>query len=223
MNKIFFCAIFFVCRLVLCQDVTPDTALEILINGNSIYQKNYAKEVFARPLATILTCSDSRIEPEKLFEVKQGDLFVIRNAGNILNDVALASIYYGVFVFNTPLLIVLGHEDCGAVNYSLRVILGKEKPNPNLNAIFTRISPAIEPLLKKYIRNEHVLLAKSILSNALYQNEKIQESLPSLKKLVKEKKLKILTGAYHVSDGSVHWFNQEKETASLLEIGKIPD
>ncbi len=105
----------------------PDAALARLMEGNKRYQKGVAKRhdfiaerealvAGQNPYAGILSCADSRIAPEYAFDSGRGDLFVVRVAGNFANPDGIASFEYAVEVLKTPLLLVLGHESCGAVN-----------------------------------------------------------------------------------------------------------
>lgn len=92
------------------------------------------------PFAVVITCSDSRVAPEIFFDQKIGDLFVIRNAGNVVEDVVLASIEYGVKYLNCPLVVVCGHSNCGAIS----AVCEGNCSLPHVQSLVEKISPALE-------------------------------------------------------------------------------
>jgi carbonic anhydrase len=97
------------------------------------------------PFAVLVSCSDSRVPPELLFDTGLGELFIIRNAGNTVDTAALGSIQYGVLVLGAPLVVVLGHERCGAVDAALQVV--------DKNATFPgSIGPMIEPIIPAVLK-----------------------------------------------------------------------
>ena len=96
-----------------------------------------------QPFATILTCSDSRLPPELLFDQGLGDLFVARVAGNIVDAALLGSVEYAVGHLGTPLIVVIGHEKCGAVAATLESIQHHETPHGDIAALVTAITPAV--------------------------------------------------------------------------------
>lgn len=111
--------------------ISPDEALERLMKGNARYVEGisrrhdfkHEREALAggqNPYASILSCADSRIAPEYAFDSGRGDLFVCRVAGNFANDDTVASLEYSVAVLNSPLILVLGHESCGAVDATIK-------------------------------------------------------------------------------------------------------
>ncbi|MFH1393666.1 MAG: carbonic anhydrase [Candidatus Micrarchaeota archaeon] len=93
-----------------------------------------------KPFVTILTCSDSRVVPELIFDANVGEIFVIRNAGNVVDEVVLGSIEYGTEHLHTPLLVVMGHEKCGAVTAACQ---GGQCP-PNIQSIMDKIESSKE-------------------------------------------------------------------------------
>ena len=134
------------------NSVTPDQALSSLKEGNAQYIKgriscpeSIAKErkqfaTIQHPFAIILGCSDSRVSPELLFnKLGLGNLFVIRNAGNVVDDVVAGSIEYGVKHLNSPLIMVLGHERCGAVTAAVDLKTNPVKIDHNIKAIVNKI------------------------------------------------------------------------------------
>jgi len=95
------------------------------------------------PYAIILSCADSRVAPEITFDTGLGEVFIIRVAGNMANIETIASIEYAVAVIKTNLIVVLGHESCGAVGAAVSVSQGGSLPGPNLNYLVSHIQPAI--------------------------------------------------------------------------------
>jgi carbonic anhydrase len=96
------------------------------------------------PFAIILSCSDSRVPPELVFDEGLGDLFIVRVAGNVLNDEGLGSIEYGVDVLGARLLVVLGHQSCGAVDAAMKTVAAKGKAPGHIQSLVTAIKPVVE-------------------------------------------------------------------------------
>jgi carbonic anhydrase len=131
--------------------VAADTAHKLLIDGNKRFvQEHYAGNERGKgrrgeltkgqhPFAVIVTCSDSRVPPELVFDQGLGDIFVVRVAGNVLDAIELGSVEYAVEHLNTKLVVVLGHEKCGAVKATVD---GGDIP-PNIKAIAAKIQPAV--------------------------------------------------------------------------------
>src|SRR5579885_136434 len=132
--------------------LSGDQALQKLVQGNKQYKRVaflHPNQSLARrkavakgqsPFAIILSCSDSRVPPEIIFDQGLGDLFVVRVAGNVLNDNALGSIEYAAEHFNVPLVMVLGHQRCGAVDAAVK---GGEAPG-HIGSLVEAIRPAVE-------------------------------------------------------------------------------
>lgn len=186
--------------------VSPDEALVQLKEGNASYvsgrlvhpdQDTKRRQEVAQsqhPFAIIVSCSDSRVPPEVVFDKGLGDLFVIRTAGEVVTDIELGSIEYGAEQLGAPLIVVLGHERCGAVQAALE---GGEAPG-NIQAIVDRIKPAVEQAKQQ----QGDKLENAIKNNAELVAKKIQSS-EVIAKLIKEKKVKIVTAYYDLDDGTV--------------------
>jgi len=151
------------------------------------------------PFAIVVTCSDSRLSPEIIFDQGLGDIFVIRTAGNVLDPIALGSIEYAAEHLHAPLLIILGHEQCGAVAATMDA---KGKPEGNIGAIVKKIMPAVKAAKTKGgAKND-------ILNNAIKENVSAQEKYmmsksPVLKHLIEKGELKVVTAVYHLGSGEV--------------------
>jgi len=149
------------------------------------------------PFAVVVGCSDSRVPPEVTFEQGLGDIFVIRTAGEVMDNVTLASIEYAVEHLNVPLVVVLGHDSCGAVT---AVVKGGEVPG-HLNSLVNYILPAVNEA--RAAGSEEQLLNSSIDNNVKNIVEELSTSQPILSEAVNEGKLKVVGARYHLDSGIV--------------------
>ncbi|MGH8048853.1 MAG: carbonic anhydrase [Chthoniobacterales bacterium] len=192
------------------NDIPADKALERLIKGNQRYVKGTMKrhdfaterEALAggqNPYAGILSCADSRIGPEFAFDTARGDVFVVRVAGNFVSDEGLASLEYTTAVLGTPLLVVLGHDKCGAVDAAIKVVNDGEKLPGHLPGLVAHIKPAVK------IANTQNgdLLENAIRENVRLNVEKLKVSGPVISKFVEQGKVKIVGGIYRLATGHV--------------------
>lgn len=152
------------------------------------------------PFAVIVTCSDSRVPPEIIFDQRLGDLFVIRVAGNVLDDFAIGSIEYGVSVLGANIVVVLGHSNCGAVEGALKGL----KFDNHIQELLTAIQPAVVAT-KGESGN---LLEKTIKANVINVEKKLKNSQPVLAKLLQEGKVAILGGYYDLASGKVEFIDK---------------
>jgi carbonic anhydrase len=156
------------------------------------------------PIATILTCSDSRVSPSLIFDQGLGKLFVIRVAGNIADQMGIASIEYGVHYLKTPLLVILGHQHCGAVKASFD--LGKTDFSANIAALLEEIQPAVTKVKKLYPnKNQEELLESAIIENVKLVSQKILDESPLIRQYLKDGKLTIVKGNYNIETKRVDW------------------
>lgn len=146
-----------------------------------------------KPFATILTCSDSRVPPEHIFDAGIGEIFVVRTAGNIVDAVAIGSVEYAAEHLGTPLLVVMGHESCGAV----KAACASGHAEGNINSIVKEIAPAAAAA-----GNDP---AKAVPENVKYVLHAIREKSSMLTHLEKEGKLKIMGATYSLSTGAVSY------------------
>ena len=190
--------------------LSPDAALERLREGNARYVRGLAlrhdfkheREALAggqNPYAAILSCADSRIAPEYAFDTARGDLFVCRIAGNFASDEMIASLEYGVAVLNVPLILVLGHERCGAIDSTIKSLKDNTTLPGHLPSLVTAIAPAVKAVSQQ---------GGDTPSNATRQNvidtvSKLSTAAPILSTAVEQKKLKVVGGIYRLKDGSV--------------------
>ncbi|MDY0091066.1 MAG: carbonic anhydrase [Candidatus Vecturithrix sp.] len=148
-----------------------------------------------QPFAVIVGCSDSRIPPEVIFDLGLGDIFVIRTAGNILDDVGLGSLEYAVEHLHVPLILVLGHENCGAVTAALQ---GGEA-HGHLGSLLTAIQPAVSQA-KTQTGN---MLENAIKANMTRIVEQIKTTEPILSKAVQDGSVDVIGAYYHLESGKV--------------------
>ena len=149
-----------------------------------------------KPFAVIVGCSDSRISPEIIFDQGLGDLFVIRVAGNIVDDVALGSIEYAVDHLGTQLIVVLGHSKCGAVTATVQ----GGAVHGHIGSIVQAIKPAIETA--RELPGD--LTDNTIKANAGLVADQIQHSDPILSELARLDKIVVVSAYYDIESGEVH-------------------
>jgi carbonic anhydrase len=193
--------------------LTPDEALQRLMDGNKRYvsepQTCVADPAQARlknaqaqaPFASILTCADSRVAPELLFGgLSIGEIFVCRNAGNVTDTSVLGSLEYGVAVLHTPLILVLGHERCGAVSSACDALL-KRMPFPG--AIEAMLKP-IFPAVKEAAKGKGDLIDNAVRANAALQAKRLHQESQIIESAVRHKEVLIAAAHYDLDDGTVH-------------------
>lgn len=190
--------------------LTPDEALERLLEGNRRY---YSSESRTRkfedtrdisvagqnPYASILACADSRVSPELCFDEDRGDLFVIRLAGNYVSMDVLASMEYGSAVLHTPLIMVLGHEDCGAVKAAIKAYEDYTEFPGHIQMITSTLGDAVRAGLR--MRGE--IVDATARENVILNVNCLKDSTPIIKKLYKEKKINIVGALFHLHSGEV--------------------
>jgi carbonic anhydrase len=190
--------------------LSPDAALNRLIEGNRRYVAGTAKrhdfrserEALTRgqnPFAGILGCADSRVPPEYVFDAGRADLFVCRVAGNFANDESIASFEYGVHVLGVPLIVVLGHASCGAVDATIKSL----KDNTTLPGHLPSLVDALAPAVKAVAGRPGNELANATRENVLLNVAKLKTATPIIDKAVNEKKVRIVGGVYNLDTGRV--------------------
>ena len=190
--------------------ITPDEALDRLMKGNARYVEGvsrrhdfkHEREALAggqNPYASILSCADSRIAPEYAFDSGRGDLFVCRVAGNFANDDTIASLEYSVAVLNSPFVLVLGHESCGAVDATIKSL----KDNTTLPGHLPSLVAALAPAGKAVADPPGDKLANATRRNVIDNVARLKAATPILSAAVGQGKLKIVGGIYRLGDGKV--------------------
>jgi carbonic anhydrase len=188
---------------------TPEEIWADLMEGNKrfVAGKPQARVVPARreelakgqhPRVVVLTCSDSRVSPTLAFDKSLGDLFVIRTAGNVADPIALGSIEYAAEHLHAKVLVVMGHEKCGAVSAALS---GEKMPTRNLDAIVRKIAPAVDKV--KSCGEGDQLLGLAVESNVRHSARSLVEDSPILAAEVAAKKLTVIQAVYRLKTGEV--------------------
>jgi carbonic anhydrase len=196
--------------------LTPEQALRALKEGNNSFKteapyravegRNRRIEL-ARgqaPFCVLVGCSDSRVPPELLFGRGLGELFIIRNAGNTVDTAALGSIEYGVGVLGCPLIVVLGHEACGAVAAAVDVV---EKNATFPGVIGEMIQPIVPAVLEaRRAGGGGTLLENSVVANAKRVATRLRTQSAVLQEALRGGKLKVVPALYDLDDGHVDFF-----------------
>lgn len=177
------------------------------INCSSQRRRNEVAER-QEPFAVILGCSDSRVPAEIVFDQGLGDLFVIRVAGNIVASSQVGSVEFAVEMFKTPLVVVLGHSACGAVQATLKEL---ERPQGGrsamLRSIVDRIRPSVETLLEASRDcNPKTLMHHAIRANIRTSVNQLRHGSPIIEQLVNDDKLLIVGAEYDLKSGVVDFF-----------------
>src|SRR6266513_465761 len=148
------------------------------------------------PFAIILSCSDSRVPPEIVFDQGLGDLFIVRVAGNVIDDEGLGSIEYGVDVLGARLIVVLGHQSCGAVDAAMKTVAAKGKAPGHIQSLVTAIKPVVDSTPKGD-------LDTMIKANVKHVVDALRSSTPILKARVESGDVQVMGGYYTLDTGAV--------------------
>jgi carbonic anhydrase len=190
--------------------ISPDASLERLLKGNARYVEGvsrrhdfkHEREALAKgqnPYAAILSCADSRIAPEYAFDSGRGDLFVCRVAGNFANTETIASLEYAVAVLNAPLILVLGHESCGAVDAAIKSLADNTTLPGHMPSLVTGVAPAV----KAVSQQGGDTLSKAIRQNVIDTVANLTSATPILSAAVEQRKIRVVGGIYRLRDGRV--------------------
>jgi carbonic anhydrase len=193
-------------------DITADEALQRLMAGNERFlrgevgEPRFHPEHLAdlaraqRPFVTLLGCSDSRVSPEHIFDAGLGELFVIRVAGNVFSPEVVGSLQYAVAHLKTPLVVILGHEGCGAVHAAMQVKYHGERHLSRIQQLVDTIVPGL-PEFDPAI-TEQALEARAVESNVRWTIRQIMES-PEAKMRQAEGLVKLAGAIYEIETGKV--------------------
>lgn len=192
--------------------IPPAAALDRLMQGNARYaanepvEKDFSVGRAARveaqfPIAAILGCSDSRVSPELLFDQGPGDLFVVRLAGNFLDDDGFASLEYAVQFLSAPLVMVLGHTNCGAVAAAVKVVKERVELPGHLPELIKSIEPAV---IAAHGRHPSDLVAAAIEENVRLNVKRLIDDAPIMSDALAAKKIAVSGGIYDLATGKVN-------------------
>jgi carbonic anhydrase len=190
------------------RTTTPEQAWKRLKAGNN----RFADEMLERPdltrkkrlelskgqapFAVVLTCADSRLTPEFIFNQGLGDLFVLRVAGNIVDEFELGSIEYAVEHLHVPLIVLLGHDNCGAVEAAL----ADAKPKGNFGKLVSEVDVG-----KNLPAGKEAALAAAVENNARHHAHLLAKRSDVIRDHVAQKQLRIVFGVYRLASGNVDW------------------
>lgn len=157
-----------------------------------------------KPFATVLGCSDSRVPPELIFDAGFGDLFTIRVAGNIIAEDVIGTLQYGVAHLHTPLVVVLGHEGCGAVGATLEEMLHKTKELEHIESLIQLIKPGLRELDLNLDRA--ALMKAAVEANVRWSMRQLSTS-PEGERALREKRVGLVGGVYDLATGRVRFLD----------------
>lgn len=218
---------------------SPDGCIELLKEGNARFVSGELEHPHIdvarlkqagsenqgdHAYATVITCSDSRVPVEILFDAGIMDIFVIRVAGNVCDTDEIGSIEYGLAHVNTPVLVVLGHTQCGAVTAVTHAVHGTGHAlERNIPPLVDNIQPAVE----RAIESNHELHGDEVIPLAIEENvwqsiEDLFMESPASRELVKEGKAKVVGAIYDVGTGEVNWLPEARSMEILEKVEKDP-
>jgi carbonic anhydrase len=231
------------------QQLTPDSALNRLIDGNKRFASglrsidslasSQRREQLARygqnPYAIVLTCSDSRVPAETVFDSGLGDLFVIRVAGNIAAPSLVASIEFAALSFGSPLCVVMGHTQCGAIQGAVTGVMKKQNSlTGNLDILLKEIEPAAIQALgaRSPVNKDHEQIGSldNVVSHAIELNvqhtiKQLFASSPHLSELTAKGSFKIVGAVYDIATGSVRLLDHttKKRESTSVDNFRVQD
>ncbi len=176
------------------RDITLERRTQTVLDGQ-------------RPLATIIACSDSRVPPEILFDQGIGRLFVVRVAGNVCGVDQIGSIEYAVSHLATPLVIVMAHTHCGAVNAAIQ----GEQPPGSISAILEKIQPAVDKVRREIVCLDEAQLAEKVAEvNAWRAIDDLLQNSPIVREQVATGKVTVMAAKYDTRSGLIYWLGQQQ-------------
>jgi carbonic anhydrase len=206
--------------------ISADEALRLLKEGNTRYTEGklqHPRQDGARrgltaaqgqhPLAVVLTCSDSRVPPEIIFDQGIGDLFVVRVAGNVAATDEIGSMEYAVDHLAAPVVVVLGHSQCGAVS----AVLDDAKMTPNLANLVEPIKPAVDKAREANPQAaKDVLLKAAITDNVWQAIEDMLRLSPLIREKVRDGQTRVVGALYDLDSGQVTWLGPHPDQEKLV-------
>ncbi len=218
---------------------SPDKVIKMLKQGNKRFISGKAKHPHMdkkrliqagkenqrdHAYATVITCSDSRVPVELIFDAGIMDLFVVRVAGNVCDTDEAGSIEYGLSHVYTPVLVVLGHTQCGAVTAVTHAVQGKGHAlERNIPALVDNIKPAVDQAIKgnPLIKGDKIIPV-AIEENVWTSVRDLFMKSPASRKLVKDGSVKVVGAIYDVGTGKIKWLDEAKTVSILNEVEANP-
>jgi carbonic anhydrase len=213
----------------LTQDnLSPEKALELLIAGNQRFIENMKvnrdlhEQILATrhgqyPFAVVLSCIDSRVPAELVFDQGIGDIFSVRIAGNIVNEDILGSIEYGCKFAGSKIVVVMGHTKCGAVAAACQGV-----KHDNISQLLEKISPAIQSVNAETPTQDETIIHNVTLENIKVSIQRIRQESQTIAQLEAEGTIKIVGALYDISNGQVTFLNTESTSNNALKEIAIP-
>lgn len=213
---------------ILPRPLPAQAALAVLREGNARFASNVRsidvlasqarREMLAEgqsPNAIILSCADSRVPSELVFDCGLGDLFVVRVAGNVCAPSLVGSVEYGATMFGTELVVVMGHTHCGAIKATLQSLLENgDHPSENIRDIVERISPAVIPLLDKGLDPKE-LVREATRANVRLAADHLRHGSKILERRILDGKLTVVGAEYSIETGKVDFFDVPAGSANI--------
>ena len=202
------------------EEIPREQLLDFLLDGNERFSEDHPihpdqnkkriKDLNKgqNPVAAIVSCSDSRVPPELVFDLGLGDLFVIRNAGNIVGDYEIGSLEYAIEVLEVPLIIILGHTNCGAIS----AFVDHDHDHSHIYSEYIqKIIDFIdaeeeEKALPRDIPN---FFEKAVEANVLHGVHTIKNAIPNVDSLIQQKRLRIVGAIYDLETGKVNILKED--------------
>lgn len=223
------------------ENISSSEALTRLIEGNQRFvnntvsvnsitheQRRLQNINGQSPYAIILSCSDSRVPSEIVFDQGLGDLFIIRVAGNVVAPSIIGSIEFAASTFGTQLVVVMGHTNCGAVSAALDIEQNRKGvPSENIRDIINRILPSIKPIVRNSKINpqlsKEIILKECIQANTMASINEIRYGSKIIESLIENKKLAIVGAEYSLETGKVTFFEDDKLKSNKFSTIKISE
>lgn len=222
------------------QKPSPDQAIQMLKDGNERFVSGKSQHPHLNKerliqagkedqgdhaYATIITCSDSRVPVEAIFDAGVMDIFIIRVAGNVCDTDEVGSIEYGLAHVHTPVMVLLGHTQCGAVTAVTRAVNGHgHAMERNIPPLVDNIEPAVRKAMEKYPKAKgDEIIPLAIEENVWTGIRDLFMTSPATRELVKAGKAKVVGAIYDVGTGKVSWLEEAKVDNILKEVEADPD
>lgn len=191
--------------------LSADQALDLLKQGNDAFVKGSCAATGAparigelakgqAPFAVIVGCSDSRTPPEQLFGRGLGELFITRVAGNTVDAVSLGSIEYGLAILGAPLIVVLGHTQCGAVDAAVKAVKDNAKFPGSIGRLVAPIIPAV-----RSVKGGDDIVNRAVRANVMRTVAQLKSAKPIVAKAVSDRTAKVVGGVYNLQTGLVEF------------------
>lgn len=218
---------------------SPEEAIAMLKDGNKRFVEGKSKHPHSdaarlaqagrenqgdHAYATVITCSDSRVPVERIFDAGIMDIFVIRVAGNVCDVDERGSIEYGLAHVHTPVLVVLGHTQCGAVTAVTKAVLGEGHAlERNIPPLVDNIEPAVRRAMAEHpdVKGE-VIIPHAIVENVWQGIEDLFMESPASRDMVKSGKAKVVGAIYDVGTGKIEWLPESKTDEILKKVETNP-